>query len=87
MDVRLRLRDHGQLGLALRNVLDDPTLTRLVRSTLEVRTRCKVFSQSCGDYAFFFFLIDHSRGKSMNKFLNRFDKPDYVKNDHKVGHR
>lgn len=37
MDVRLRLQDHGQLGLAIRNVLDDPTLTRLVRSTLEVR--------------------------------------------------
>ena len=32
-------------------------------------------------------LIDRSRGKSMNKFLNRFDKHDYVKNDHKVGHR
>lgn len=86
MDVRLHLRDHGQLGLALRNVLDDPTLTRLVRSTLEaVRdAECSVrvvATTPC------FFLIDRSRGKSRNKFLNRFDKRDYVKNDHKVGHR
>ena len=43
-----------------------------------------VYSQSCGDYALFF-LIDRSQGKSMKEFLNRFDKHDYVHNDHKVG--
>ena len=43
-----------------------------------------LFSQSCGDYALFF-LIDRSQGKSMNEFLKRFDKHDYVHNDHKVG--
>lgn len=43
-----------------------------------------IYSQSCGDYALFF-LIDRSRGKSMQDFLNRFDKHDYVHNDHKVG--
>ena len=71
-----------ELGLALRNVLEDPTLTRLVRSTsLEVRdAECSVRVVAITP----FFLIDRSRGKSMNKFLNRFDKHDYVKNDHKV---
>ena len=43
-----------------------------------------IYSQSCGDNALFF-LIDRSRGKSMKEFLNRFDKHDYVHNDHKVG--
>ena len=43
-----------------------------------------IYSQSCGDYALFF-LIDRSRGKSMKEFLNRFDKRDYVHNDHQVG--
>ena len=43
-----------------------------------------VYSQSCGDYALFF-LIDRSQGKSMKEFLNRFDKHDYVHNDHQVG--
>ena len=43
-----------------------------------------LYSQSCGDYALFF-LIDRSQGKSMNEFLKRFDKHDYVHNDHKVG--
>ena len=43
-----------------------------------------LYSQSCGDYALFY-LIDRSEGKSMTEFLNRFDKRDYVHNDHKVG--
>lgn len=43
-----------------------------------------LYSQSCGDYALFF-LIDRSQGQTMNTFLNRFDKHDYVNNDHKVG--
>ena len=43
-----------------------------------------LFSRSCGDYALFF-LIDRSQGKSMNEFVKRFDKHDYVHNDHKVG--
>ena len=43
-----------------------------------------VFSRSCGDYALFF-LIDRSQGKSMDEFVKRFDKHDYVHNDHKVG--
>ena len=42
------------------------------------------YSQSCGDYALFF-LIDRSQGKTMNEFLMRFDKHDYVHNDHKSG--
>ena len=43
-----------------------------------------IYSQSCGDYALFF-LIDRSQKKSMNEFLNRFDKHDYTHNDHVVG--
>ena len=43
-----------------------------------------LYNRSCGDYALFF-LIDRSQGKSMNEILNRFDKHDYVHNDHKVG--
>ena len=43
-----------------------------------------LYSRSCGDYALFF-LIDRSKGKSMDEFLKRFDKHDYVHNDHKVG--
>ena len=43
-----------------------------------------LYSRSWGDYALFF-LIDCSQGKSMDKFLKRFDKHDYVHNDHKVG--
>ena len=43
-----------------------------------------LYSQSCGDYALFF-LIDRSQGKSMNEFLKRFEKHDYVHNDQKVG--
>ena len=43
-----------------------------------------LYSQSCGDYALFY-LIDRSLGRSMTQFLNRFDKRDYVHNDHKVG--
>ena len=43
-----------------------------------------IYSQSSGDYALFF-LIDRSQKKSMNEFLNRFDKHDYTHNDHVVG--
>ena len=43
-----------------------------------------LYSQSCGDYALFF-LIDRSEGRSMNEFFKRFDKHDYVHNDHLVG--
>ena len=43
-----------------------------------------IFSQSCGDYALMF-LIDRAEGRSMNDFLNRFKKNDFVSNDHKVG--
>ena len=43
-----------------------------------------LYSQSCGDYALFF-LIDRSQGKSMQEFVKRFDKHDYVHNDHQVG--
>ena len=43
-----------------------------------------LYSQSCGDYALFF-LIDRSKGKSMDEFFKRFDKHDYVHNDNKVG--
>ena len=42
-----------------------------------------LYSQSCGDYALFF-LIDRSKGKSMDEFFKRFDKHDYVHNDNKV---
>ena len=41
-------------------------------------------SKSCGDYALFY-LKDRARGQSMNEFLRRFSKHDYVDNDHKVG--
>ena len=43
-----------------------------------------IYSKSCGDYALFY-LKDRARGQSMNEFLRRFSKHDYVDNDHKVG--
>ena len=43
-----------------------------------------IYSKSCGDYALFY-LKDRARGQSMNEFLRRFSKHDYVGNDHKVG--
>jgi len=43
-----------------------------------------IYSKSCGDYASFY-LKDRARGQSMNEFLSRFSKNDYVDNDHKVG--
>ena len=43
-----------------------------------------MYSKSCGDYALFY-LKDRARGQSMNEFLRRFSKHDYVNNDHKVG--
>ena len=43
-----------------------------------------LYSRSCGDYMLFF-LIHRSQGKSMDEFLKRFNKHDYVYNDHKVG--
>ena len=43
-----------------------------------------IYSKSCGDYAFFY-LKDRAKGQSMNEFLRRFSKHDYVNNDHKVG--
>ena len=43
-----------------------------------------IYSKSCGDYALFY-LKDRARGQSMNEFLRRFSKHDYVNNDHKVG--
>ena len=43
-----------------------------------------LFSQSCGDYALMY-LIDRAEGRSMQHFLNRFRRNDYVDNDHKVG--
>lgn len=41
-------------------------------------------SDSCGDYALFY-LIDKSNGYSMEHFLNRFKRHDFVWNDHHVG--
>ena len=43
-----------------------------------------IYSKSCGDYALFY-LKDRARGQSMNEFLRRFSKHNYVNNDHKVG--
>ena len=43
-----------------------------------------LFSQSCGDYALMY-LIDRAEGSSMQQFLNRLKKNDYVNNDRKVG--
>ena len=42
------------------------------------------YIESCGDYALFY-LKDKARGQSMNNFLRRFSKDDYVDSDHKVG--
>jgi len=65
MDVQTRLQDHGQLRLAFGNVLDDLTLARLVRSTLEVCdaewTESSVALQSELWRLSLVFLIDHSR--------------------------
>jgi len=43
-----------------------------------------IYSKRCGNYALFY-LKDRARGQSMNDFLRRFSKHDYVDNDHKVG--
>ena len=43
-----------------------------------------IYSKSCSDYASFY-LKDRARGQSMNDYLSRFSKHDYVDNDHKVG--
>ena len=43
-----------------------------------------IYSKSCGDYTLFY-LKDSARGQSMDEFLRRFSKYDYVDNDHKVG--
>ncbi len=43
-----------------------------------------LYSQSCGDYALIY-LIDRAEGRSLNEYLSRFKKHDYVYNDHKVG--
>jgi len=43
-----------------------------------------LFSQSCGGYALMF-LIGRANRRSIDYFLNRFKKNDYVNNDHKVG--
>ena len=43
-----------------------------------------LFSQSCRDYALMY-LIDRAEGQSMQHFLNRCRRNDYVNNDHKVG--
>ena len=48
------------------------------------KTLQSLFSQSCGDYALMF-LVDKAEGRSMNDFLNRFKKRDFVGNDRKVG--
>ena len=48
------------------------------------RSQQSLFSQSCGDYALMY-LIDRAKGRSMQHFLNRFRRNDYVNNDHKVG--
>ena len=45
-----------------------------------------IYSKSCGDYALFY-LKDRARGQSMNEFLRRFSKQDYVDNDHKIGQK
>ena len=49
------------------------------------RSLQSLYSQSCGDYALMY-LIDRAKGRTLNEFLNRFKKHDYVNNDHKVGH-
>ena len=48
------------------------------------RSLQSLYSQSCGDYALMY-LIDRAEGHTLNEFLNRFKKHDYVNNDHKVG--
>lgn len=48
------------------------------------KTLQSLFSQSCGDYALMY-LVDKTEGRSMNDFLSRFKKRDFVGNDHKVG--
>ena len=42
-----------------------------------------IYSKSCGDYTLFY-LKDRARGQSINEFLRRFWKHDYVNNGHKV---
>ena len=43
-----------------------------------------LFSQSCGGYTLMY-LIDRAEGRSMDYFLDRFKKKDYVNNHRKVG--
>ena len=82
------MRGPGQLRFTIGDLLDDPTLASVDRHWKIViqngQSLQSLYSRSWGDYALFF-LIDCSQGKSMDKFLKRFDKHDYVHNDHKVG--
>lgn len=48
------------------------------------KTLQSLFSQGCGDYALMY-LVDKTKERSMNDFLSRFKKRDFVGNDHKVG--
>ena len=48
------------------------------------RTLQSLFSQSCGDYALLY-LTAKARNRSMQQFVQSFDKHDYVANDHIVG--
>ena len=87
VDLRRQMRDPGQLCFTVGDVLDDLQnwLDRHWKIVIQnSQSPQLLYSRSCGDCALFF-LIDHLQGKSMNEFLKRFDKHNYVHNDHKVG--
>lgn len=48
------------------------------------RSLQSLYSPSSGDYALMY-VIDRAEGQNLNKFLNRFEKHNYVSNNHKVG--
>lgn len=83
------MRGDGQLRLTFGFLHDSTTLARLVKKQWKYmiyneQSLQSIYSKSCGDYALFY-LKDRARGQSMNEFLNRFSKHDYVDNDHKIG--
>ena len=89
MDGGKRQRGHGQLRTPLEVYGTTGPIAEWLHRHFKYQLHNgqslqSLFSQSCGDYALMY-LIDRAEGRSMQQFLNRFKRNDYVNNDHKVG--
>ena len=89
VDVRQRVRNHGQLRHSPGQLLDDDPVASLVGQALEIlvaeRTESTIALQS-ELRRLRVLLFDRSFSRpEHDSFLNCFDKRDYVHNDHKVG--